>query len=192
MGVEEDAICLDWEKTAFHVPELSRLDHPSRYDRMLECFNAFPGENLSDKAEHYVLSLGFSPAEIRVFREAMLVPALKVRKLQVDVGRPNPFTVLHVSDSHVAYLGKGEDEGVRRFAAARSGLGRDLGGHYLDEAIGYAEKLGEMVVHTGDLMEFASAANEEFAARTLKRRNVLACVGNHEFWTAAKTGSHWR
>ena len=70
LGVDEETICLDWERTAFHVPELSRMDHPPRYDRMLDYFMSLPGTNLTAKTEGYVRSLGFSAAEIDAFRDA--------------------------------------------------------------------------------------------------------------------------
>lgn len=73
LGVEEDEICLDWERTAFHVPELSRMDHPTRYDVMLAYFMSLPGESLTEKVEGYVLSLGFTSEEIAEFRDQMLV-----------------------------------------------------------------------------------------------------------------------
>ena len=75
LGVDEEVICLDWERTAFYVPELSRMDHPTRYDRMLGYFMSLPGTNLTAKVEGYVRSLGFSDANINAFREALLAPS---------------------------------------------------------------------------------------------------------------------
>ena len=72
LGVAEDDICLDWEVTAFYVPELSRMDHPGRYDRLLSYVNGLPGKDLREKARHYVLSLGFSSEAIELFRQGML------------------------------------------------------------------------------------------------------------------------
>lgn len=72
LGVDEEDICLDWERTAFHVPELSRMDHPSRYDALLAYFMSLPGATLAEKVEGYVRSIGFSAEEIVSFRERML------------------------------------------------------------------------------------------------------------------------
>ena len=72
LGVSEDDVCLDWEVTAFYVPELSRMDHPGRYDRLLSYVCGFPGENLCEKAQSYVLSLGFPITTIESFRHDML------------------------------------------------------------------------------------------------------------------------
>ena len=72
LGVDEETICLDWELTAFHVPELSRLSHAPRYDRLLAGFMELSGATLREKVEGYVHSLGISEKEISEFRERML------------------------------------------------------------------------------------------------------------------------
>ena len=72
LGVDEETICLDWELTAFHVPELSRLSHAPRYDRLLAGFEAMSGLSLLGKVESYVCSLSITEKEILEFRERML------------------------------------------------------------------------------------------------------------------------
>jgi len=79
LGVDEEAICLDWEVTAFHVSELSRLRHEPRYDRLLAAFEELPGATLREKVEGYVRSLGFSDGEISAFRDRMLEQERKER-----------------------------------------------------------------------------------------------------------------
>ena len=72
LGVAEEDICLDWEVTAFYVPELSRMDHPRRYDRLLAYLEGLPGKDLREKAQGYVLSLGFPLGTIESFCHDML------------------------------------------------------------------------------------------------------------------------
>jgi len=72
LGVDEEDICLDWELTAFHVPELERMRHAPRYDLLLACFESMPGDSLREKVEGYVRSLGFTSGELRAFRGRML------------------------------------------------------------------------------------------------------------------------
>lgn len=187
LGVEEETICLDWEMSAFHVPELSRMDHPSRYDRLKSCFEAMAGKGFVQKAECYVLSLGFTMAQIQAFRDAMLISPLVIRKINIDAGQTRPFSLLHISDSHVARLDERDGDDIRKFALARAGCGRKSGELFLKAALDLAENFGEIVVHTGDLMEFASAANYDLAASIARRQQFLACVGNHEFWATSKT-----
>ena len=187
LGVDEEVICLDWERTAFHVPELSRMDHPSRYDKLLDCFMSLPGTNLTAKVEGYVQSLGFRNAEIRSFREALLAPPLRVRRVSLDVGAKTPFSILHVSDSHLTGVDDRDGEEVRTFARSRANLGRELGGWYFDEAVGYARTHGLQIVHAGDVVEYASAASLSRAKDIIRENGILACVGNHEFWRTGKT-----
>ena len=185
LGVDEETICLDWERTAFHVPELSRMDHSTRYDRLLGAFMSLPGTNLTAKAEGYVRSLGFSAAEIDGFRERLLAPPLRIRRLSIDVGTTRPFSVLHVSDSHLIGADSRDDADARTFARARANRGRELGAPYLDEALDYARAHRLPVVHSGDVIETASQANFSRAGEILRANGVLACVGNHEFWRSA-------
>lgn len=187
LGVDEEAICLDWERTAFHVPELSRMDHPARYDRMLSYFQSLPGTNLTAKVEGYVRSLGFSAQEILDFREKLLAPSLRVRQVRLDVGATRPFSILHVSDSHLTGVDGRDGPEVRDFARSRENLGRELGASYLEEALDYARTRGLPVVHTGDVIEYASAANFSRAGEIIRANGILACVGNHEFWRTGKT-----
>ena len=194
LGVNEDAICLDWEMTAFHVPELSRMDHPSRYDRLLQYFSGLPGATLPQKVEGFVLRLGFRQEDIRDFRERMLgelgglaenirpLPELSVTNLKVRVGARRPFSVLHVSDSHLLRVDSRLGDDQLAFALARSRKGRELGEYYLDVAMAMALRDGVTMVHSGDLVEFAGAANFEAAGRRLRSADIIACPGNHEYW----------
>ena len=115
------------------------------------------------------------------------IPALNIKEITVRAGVPKPFSVLHVSDSHIARIDSRSEVGVWAFAAQRSRNGRELGEHYLNAAFEYAHRAGIKVIHTGDVMEFASAANLEYTERRFKSEDVLACVGNHEYWTTAAT-----
>ena len=114
-------------------------------------------------------------------------PALRVRRLSIDVGATRPFSVLHVSDSHLAGVGDREDEDVRAFARARENLGRERGAPCLAEALDYARARHLPVIHTGDVIETASKANFAKAGEILRANGAVACVGNHEFWRTMKT-----
>lgn len=116
------------------------------------------------------------------------VPPLRIRQVRFDVGARRPFSVLHVSDSHLTGVDERDGPAVRAFARSRENLGRELGASYLEEALGYARARGLRVVHTGDVIEYASAANFSRAGELVRANDILACVGNHEFW---KTGKSW-
>ena len=66
------------------------------------------------------------------------IPALKVRKVSVSLGVDEPFSILHVSDSHIARIDSRDGEATYAFAKSRSRKGRELGEYYLGEAIHHA------------------------------------------------------
>lgn len=109
------------------------------------------------------------------------IPPLRVHRHVVDLGLAQPFTILHVSDSHLMAIDSRDDAARHALADRRSRIGRELGSYYLDEATAYARARGLRIVHTGDFMDFVSAANLENAERRFKTDPYLACVGNHEF-----------
>ncbi len=84
---------------------------------------------------------------------------LSVTNLKVKVGCRRPFGVLHVSDSHLMRIDSRLGEDQLAFALARSRNGREYGEYYLDMAMALARRENIPLVHTGDLVEFASAMN---------------------------------
>ena len=107
---------------------------------------------------------------------------LNVRQVVVEVGTERPFSVLHVSDSHLARIDSRDGEELYALAKSRSRIGRELGEYYLGEAVHHARARKIKLIHTGDFMDFMSAANLEYAERRLCTDDFLACVGNHEYW----------
>ena len=110
---------------------------------------------------------------------------LSVTNLKVKVGCRRPFGVLHVSDSHLMRIDSRLGEDQLAFALARSRNGREYGEYYLDMAMALARRENIPLVHTGDLVEFASAMNFEAAGRRLRSADIIACPGNHEYWLSA-------
>ncbi len=111
---------------------------------------------------------------------------LQVNQIRVFAGADKPFSLLHVSDSHIAKIDSRDSAGILAFAVSRSRLGRELGEYYLDEAVNHARRAKIKLVHTGDFMEFMSEANFEYASRRLLTDDFIACVGNHEYWVDAE------
>lgn len=109
------------------------------------------------------------------------IPRLKIHRHVIEIGLPEPFTLLHVSDSHLAAIDSRDDDARHAMARNHSRWGRELGAYYLDEATAYARQKGLRIVHTGDFMDFVTEANLENAERRFKTDPYLACVGNHEY-----------
>lgn len=105
---------------------------------------------------------------------------LNVTRHTVSVGANRPFSVLHVSDTHLAFCDGRDNERKIKLASSRFGeMARAE--HYLDEALRLAEREHLMFVHTGDLIDFTSQANFDMVRGHLVGVDSLACAGNHEF-----------
>lgn len=104
---------------------------------------------------------------------------LKVETFEIKVGASKPFGAIQVSDTHIARANNKDDERKMKLAAGRSfSL---FGEHYLDEAIHLAKSKGDMLLHTGDLIDFVSAANLEMAEAHFAGNDWFVSSGNHEF-----------
>ena len=119
---------------------------------------------------------------------------LKLTKCQVEVGAEKPFKVVHVSDSHIVRVDNRDTEEIRAYALKRSYMERKpgryysgdhfWGEHYLEEAVGIARQEGAVIVHTGDMVTYYGPACLDYAGRRLATDDIIACVGNHEYWLA--------
>jgi hypothetical protein len=108
------------------------------------------------------------------------LPPIKLRQIEICAGASKPFGAVHVSDTHIVRADSRDNARKITLAARRSGHMK-WGEHYLDEAIRAAESAGEMLIHTGDLIDFVSAANLEMAERHFAGHDWFASSGNHEF-----------
>ncbi len=71
LGVSDDELDKDWEFTVFTYKDQS-FGHKTRFDKLRKVFDAYPGATTREKAEAYVRELGFSDADIAMFRNIML------------------------------------------------------------------------------------------------------------------------
>lgn len=72
LGVDENQLALDWEATGFRNGN-ANFCHEKRYDKLVEVFEkAYPGLPIRQRLEKYILSLGFTMADIEKFRRIML------------------------------------------------------------------------------------------------------------------------
>jgi len=115
------------------------------------------------------------------------LPPLKVTEYAVDVSVEKPFKVLHVSDSHVVRIDSRDTPELRESSLKRSRMGRELGDYYLDVAICRARSAGMPLVHTGDMIAYYGPAGLERAGRLLATDDIIATVGNHEYWLSGES-----
>lgn len=107
--------------------------------------------------------------------------ALKVTRHEVAVDAVKPFTALHISDTHLSLVdlvdGKPSPrnaEGRRKaFPNAEDGL---------RAAFAYAREHDDMMIHTGDLIDYVSKGNLAAAAKWRdESRGGILTAGNHEY-----------
>ena len=110
------------------------------------------------------------------------LPPLSVKEIRIDVGASASFTALHVSDSHLTLV-NGDDAGdTRKINLANSRIQTFPNAeHYLAQAIATARANHELLLHSGDLIDFVSCGNLERAAQTFAADDWYVSSGNHEF-----------
>lgn len=98
----------------------------------------------------------------------------------ITVGASAPFTLLHVSDTHLTLADGRDGERKVRLAEKRTHVFPD-GKASLDEISAESKRLGATIIHTGDLIDFVSRKNLEYAKKFVRDNDVLLTAGNHEF-----------
>jgi len=71
LGVDEEELWRDWETTGFWNPSVS-FRHDRLFNRLVEVFDAYPGDTIRERVEAYVLSLGFGRGDIEKLRGILL------------------------------------------------------------------------------------------------------------------------
>ena len=104
----------------------------------------------------------------------------------VDIGLAKPFSVLHISDTHLACAYPDEHPDKVAAAARRSqGFGARQE-ESLAETLEWARHNTDYVIHTGDLVDFQSRANFDLV-RKYWGEAMFGSVGNHEFYSYVKS-----
>lgn len=97
----------------------------------------------------------------------------------VNIGLAEPFSVLHLSDSHLTAIRPDESDKL----AVQERRTRTFGGRQeeaLGDALAWAKEHVEYLVHTGDLIDWQSEAYFE-KVRHYFGDTLLGCLGNHEY-----------
>ena len=110
---------------------------------------------------------------------------MKIREITIPVGALEPFSVLHTSDNHICLADERDNERKRKLAEER-GMAISKGHpeqltKKAEEIFAYAKEHQLPVFHTGDLIDFVSEANLDYARNLLKDADVFVAAGNHEF-----------
>ena len=103
---------------------------------------------------------------------------MQLLKNTIEIGLERPVKLLHVTDSHIALADERDDERKHALAKRFGGPDRE---RYWREQLAYAEENCDLLVHTGDLMDFVSHANTDKAREILKNEKIFFIAGNHEY-----------
>ncbi len=100
----------------------------------------------------------------------------------LDFGADEPFYFIHAGDTHVGFIDD-RDAGDARLAETAKARENDWPAalRTLDDLCVKAEELDAMIVHTGDLIDFVSERNLDYARDFTANNDVFACAGNHEY-----------
>ncbi len=93
-------------------------------------------------------------------------------KTKIEIGLPKPLRFLHVTDNHLSLADERDNERKRKLAADRRkafGDDTDRIREYLDEMVDTCNKTCDLMLHTGDLIDFVSYRNVEVGKSCLDR-----------------------
>lgn len=108
---------------------------------------------------------------------------MSINYISLPVGAEKPFSVLHISDTHLKGLAPSDSESSRRHLAKR------FVNHDPEDALATSLDWArrhkcEFVLHTGDLIDCATDGNVALLRKFLgENANVLYAPGNHEYAT---------
>ena len=100
----------------------------------------------------------------------------------IDAGATAPFSILHISDTHLTAAYPEEGEGKMQAHHRRI---RTFGGYQeaaLRDSLAWAKRSADYVLHTGDLIDWQSEANFDLV-RKYYGAEMFGTLGNHEFYT---------
>ncbi len=115
---------------------------------------------------------------------------MKIKKIRLDLGLEKSLRVIHITDSHLSYADEQDTEFTHTQAVKRrdcfradsnaTEYGDDYAAEQLRRGVAYAAD-ADLLVLTGDVIDFYSHANLVLAQEILKDANYLCTAGNHEF-----------
>ena len=117
---------------------------------------------------------------------------IKPKEIVIEAGAKKPFSVLHVSDTHLTAVYPHEDKWKQEMSRADTPIFGAKQEEALSEAVAYAKRHCDFLLHTGDLIDFVSESNLDIAKRFLPG-GCLGALGNHEYshygWLVKKAGT---
>jgi hypothetical protein len=121
-------------------------------------------------------------AEAKVAGAVKEVPSkLRIKKYNVKIGLKKPFTVLHISDTHLAFFEMVDGKPYPPNSVQRNKWATNAKDALLT-SFAHARERGQFVVHTGDLIDYVGGGSVEVAGECFKEmKDGLIVPGNHEY-----------
>ena len=117
-----------------------------------------------------------------LFPKRGVVERLAVAYQHIHIGLEKPFSVLHISDTHLTAVYDDEPDYLVEFAKYRAKVFGGRQEEALRDSLAWAKKNVDYVIHTGDFIDFQTRANLDIVKKTFGEESALAaCMGNHEF-----------
>lgn len=105
---------------------------------------------------------------------------MSVFTMELNVGATKPFTIVHITDTHLTLVDERDDE--RKNVLAQERLSSFPHAEaVLIEAGEIANRLNAPIIHTGDLIDFVSIANLERVKKFTDEHDCFMTAGNHEY-----------
>lgn len=127
-----------------------------------------------------ICSAGWFSSYLPVFAQEKESP-LKITRVTIPLPIERELTALHISDTHLSYADERDTDHLRNLAEKRL---RSFGGQtleWLKASILYAQEKEELLLHTGDMIDFVTAKNLDLAREAFARGDCFVSAGNHEF-----------
>ena len=99
---------------------------------------------------------------------------------EIEAGVTQEFTILHTSDTHLTLCSETDGKEIKAKSKKRTKRFNNLQEQKLEYAKNLSEEKGYLLVHTGDIIDFATDANIERAKKFFEETNCLYVPGNHE------------
>ena len=110
---------------------------------------------------------------------------MNLLKIQLQLGLSRSLHFLHISDTHLSYADHRDTKRKQMLAKQRRKLfgmeKDDISLRCLREAITFVKQHCDLLLHTGDLIDFISVQNLEIVQQELIDIDYFCTAGNHEF-----------
>ena len=122
----------------------------------------------------------FAADDPSVFPKRGKFERLALSYVHINAGATKPFSILHISDTHLTAAYPHEDAKKQKLREVRT---QTFGGRQeeaLRDSLAWAKTNVDYVVHTGDLIDWQSEANFDLV-RKYWGAGMCGSMGNHEF-----------